>query len=153
MTTANVMHQFVRYGMVGGLAFVVDFASLWVLTEGVGLHYLVSASLAFLLGLITNYVLCIAWIFAFRAVRSRAQEFTIFGLIGVAGLLLSNFLLLLFTELAGFHYLVSKGAAAAIIFGIMEQPPPAPDPLLDENPLVFTEREHFSWQRATSLRP
>ncbi|QKS30892.1 MAG: GtrA family protein [Candidatus Accumulibacter similis] len=115
MTTANVMHQFVRYGMVGGLAFVVDFASLWVLTEGVGLHYLVSASLAFLLGLITNYVLCIAWIFAFRALRSRAQEFTIFGLIGVAGLLLSNFLLLLFTELAGFHYLVSKGAAAAII--------------------------------------
>jgi hypothetical protein len=40
-----------------------------------------------------------------------------------------------------------------IAAGIMEQPPPAPDPLLDENPLVFTEREHFSWQRATSLRP
>jgi len=41
----------------------------------------------------------------------------------------------------------------ANLAGIMEQPPPAPDPLLDENPLVFTEREHFSWQRATSLRP
>ena len=43
--------------------------------------------------------------------------------------------------------------STALMTGIMEQPPPAPDPLLDENPLVFTEREHFSWQRATSLRP
>jgi hypothetical protein len=33
----------------------------------------------------------------------------------------------------------------------MEQPPPAPDPLLGENALVFNEQEHFSWQRATWL--
>ena len=37
--------------------------------------------------------------------------------------------------------------------GIMEQPPRAPDPLLDENGPVFNEREPFSWQKATWLRP
>ncbi|MCM8594253.1 GtrA family protein [Accumulibacter sp.] len=115
MSTSNVFHQFVRYVMVGGLAFVVDFTSLFVLTSGVGLHYLVSASIAFMLGLLTNYLLCVAWIFSFRAIRNRLQEFTIFGLIGVAGLLLNNLLLLLFTELAGFHYLASKGVAAGLI--------------------------------------
>jgi type I restriction enzyme S subunit len=39
------------------------------------------------------------------------------------------------------------------IRGIMEQPPRAPDPLLDENGPVFNEREPFPWQRATWLRP
>ena len=39
------------------------------------------------------------------------------------------------------------------IIGIMEQPPRAPDPLLDENGPVFNEQEHFQWQRATWLRP
>ena len=37
--------------------------------------------------------------------------------------------------------------------GIMEQPPPAPAPPLDENAPVFNEQEHFPWQRATRLRP
>jgi len=51
----RIVSQFAQYVLVGGLAFVVDFTALFVLTDYFGLHYLVSASLAFLLGLITNY--------------------------------------------------------------------------------------------------
>jgi hypothetical protein len=40
-----------------------------------------------------------------------------------------------------------------LISGIMEQPPRAPDPLLEENGPVFNEREPFPWQKATWLRP
>jgi hypothetical protein len=36
--------------------------------------------------------------------------------------------------------------------GIMEQPPQAADPQPGENSLVFNEREHFPWRRATWLR-
>jgi type I restriction enzyme S subunit len=44
-------------------------------------------------------------------------------------------------------------SVASQFSGIMEQPPRAPDPLLDENGPVFNEREPFPWQRATWLRP
>ena len=39
-----------------------------------------------------------------------------------------------------------------LLSGIMEQPPPAADPQPGENSLVFNEREHFPWRRATWLR-
>lgn len=115
MSMTRIIRQFTQYVLVGGLAFVVDFAALFLLTENVGLHYLVSASMAFLLGLLTNYLLCIAWIFDYRSVKNPAKEFAIFSLIGIAGLLLNNFLMFILTEFVNFHYLVSKVAAAALI--------------------------------------
>lgn len=115
MSTNRILRQFARYVLVGGLAFVVDFTGLFLLTESLGLHYLISASIAFLLGLVTNYILCIAWIFDYRAVSNRAHEFTIFAVIGVAGLLLNNLLMFFLTEFLSFHYLISKVGAAALI--------------------------------------
>jgi putative flippase GtrA len=107
--------QFLQYVVVGGIAFVVDFTTLFVLTELAGLHYLVSASCGFTLGLAVNYVLCIRWIFDFRSVEKASHEFALFSLIGLIGLLLNNALLYVQTEFIGLHYLTAKLIAAAII--------------------------------------
>lgn len=115
MPIKPIMRQFAQYVLVGGLAFMVDIAALFLLTERVGLHYLTSASIAFLLGLATNYLLCIAWIFDYRALESQVKEFAIFSLIGIAGLLLNNLLIFAFTEFLGFYYLLSKAGAALLI--------------------------------------
>lgn len=115
MTMSQVTRQFGQYVLAGGLAFLFDFAALFLLTEHVGLHYLVSASIAFLLGLATNYLLCIVWIFDYRALKNQAHEFAIFSMIGVAGLLLNNVLMFLLTELVGLHYLASRTQAALLI--------------------------------------
>ena len=85
--------QFIRYLGAGGLSFAVDFACLYFLTEHVGIHYLLSASLAFCVGLTTNYLLCLAWVFDFRRMPNRWHEFMVFGAIGFTGLLLNNLLL------------------------------------------------------------
>ena len=109
--------QFIRYLGVGGLSFVADFACLYFLTEHVGIHYLLSASLAFCVGLTINYLLCLAWVFDFRRMPNRWHEFMVFSAIGFAGLLLNNLLLWLLTEHAGLYYLASKMVAtAAILF-------------------------------------
>ncbi|MCB1967535.1 MAG: GtrA family protein [Candidatus Accumulibacter sp.] len=115
MPITPLMRQFIQYILVGGLAFVVDFMALFLLTEKFALHYLVSASVAFLLGLVTNYLLCVAWIFDYRALQNQAHEFAIFSLIGLVGLLLNNLLMYAFTEFLGFYYLLSKAGAAALI--------------------------------------
>ena len=115
MTITPLMRQFVQYILVGGLAFVVDFITLFLLTEKFALHYLVSASVAFLLGLVTNYLLCVAWIFDYRALQNQAHEFAIFSLIGLVGLLLNSLLMYGFTDFLGFYYLLSKAGAAALI--------------------------------------
>lgn len=110
-----VAQQFIRYVGVGGFSFVVDFTCLYLLTETIGWHYLASATLAFCAGLVTNYLLCLLWVFDFRRMRNRLHEFVVFGIIGLAGLLLNNLLLFLLTEEVGLHYLLSKLFAAAFV--------------------------------------
>ena len=107
--------QFLRYVCVGGVAFAVDFGTLYALTEIAGLHYLVSATAGFLLGLATNYAMCLVWVFHVRTLQNRVHEFVVCGLVGMAGLILNNLILAGLTELLKFHYLASKMVAAAAI--------------------------------------
>lgn len=112
---AELLRQLFLYLIVGGTAFVVDFLALYGLTEFVSLHYLLSATLSFLLGLAVNYALCISWIFDYRALQNALHEFTVFALIGVVGLVLNNVLLYGFTEGLGLYYLASKLLAAGFV--------------------------------------
>ena len=107
--------QFLRYTVVGGLSFVVDYGLLYVLTEWCGLYYILSATLSFAAGLTVNYLLSIKWVFRRSVLNNRMAEFAVFGIIGVAGLLLNNGLLYVFTEWCGLHYLLSKLFSAAIV--------------------------------------
>lgn len=114
--TNSLPTQFLRYFMVGGVAFAADFAALFLLTEFGHFYYLVSASIAFLVGIAVNYGLSIAWVFDQRTIGNRVHEFTIFALIGVAGLLLNLAVMWLFTEVLRLYYLESKAVAAGMIF-------------------------------------
>jgi putative flippase GtrA len=108
--------QLGRYTIVGGIAFVADFTTLYACTELLALHYLVSGALALLVGIAINYVLSVRFVFRVRRVRHRGIELLIFALIGLVGLALNEGLLFLFTELVGLHYLFSKVAATAATY-------------------------------------
>lgn len=114
--TDNTLFQLIRYTFVGGFAFIVDFGTLFLLTEYLNLHYLVSAAIAFILGLVTNYFLSIGWVFTRHTVSDKRIEFIVFTLIGLAGLGLNELFLWLFTELAGMYYLISKILTAVLVY-------------------------------------
>jgi putative flippase GtrA len=115
-TADSTLIQFVRYTFVGGAAFVVDFAALWALTDLLQIHYLWSAAFAFLLGLVTNYCLSIAWVFNKRAVGNRWTEFAVFALLGIAGLGLNEGMMYFLPGVLGAHYLVSKIGATGLTY-------------------------------------
>lgn len=108
--------QLFRYIFVGGAAFAVDFSALYILTAAVGIHYLVSAAIAFLLGLTTNYILCNVWVFSSRVMANKWLEFGIFSLIGVIGLGMNEVIIWAFTEHVHFHYMASKMVSAVAVF-------------------------------------
>ena len=109
--------QFFRYTIVGGLAFVADYSLLFVLTEYLGLHYLVSATISFIVGLTINYILSIFWIFRHSKLESRIIEFIIYGIIGVIGLFINNAMLYLLTDYVSLYYMLSKLITAAVVMG------------------------------------
>jgi len=108
--------QLFRYGFVGGIAYSVDFGSLVFLTEVFEIHYLISAAISFILGLLTNYALSIFWVFPKRTLADKRIEFLIFSIIGLIGLGLNEVTIWFFTEFIHFHYLISKMFSTVIVF-------------------------------------
>jgi len=98
------------------MAFVIDFGSLFCLTEFFHVHYLASAALAFTLGVVTNYSISVAWVFDKRAVRNSWVELFIFALLGVMGLGLNQLLMYVLTDLAGLYYLLSKIISTGVTY-------------------------------------
>lgn len=115
-TTDRLLVQFVRYFFVGGFAFIVDFGLLYILTEYAGLHYLLSATLSFIAGLLVNYIISCLWVFNGSKFKNRLVEFLFFAAIGVVGLALNDTLIWLFTDCIGTHYMFSKIVAAAMVY-------------------------------------
>lgn len=113
--TINGWIQLFRYLFVGGFAFIVDYGLLFVFTEFFHFHYLLSATISFVVGLVINYLLSTHWIFRHSRLQNKAAEFFIFGIIGVVGLLFNNLLLYTFTDGLHLHYMLSKLITAAIV--------------------------------------
>lgn len=115
--------QFFRYIFVGGAAFLVDFGSLFALTQLFGIDYsLIFAAIAFILGLIANYALSISWVFNKRTLSNMWSEFIVFAVIGGVGLGLNEFFIWLFPKYislfvsnAYVSLYISKIIAAALI--------------------------------------
>ena len=114
--TNNTLIQLFRYTFVGGFAFIFDFGLLYILTEYFNIYYLVSAAIAFLLGLTINYFLSVIWIFKNRSIKSKYVEFVVFALIGIVGLALNEFIIWFFTEIINTHYLYSKLISTALVY-------------------------------------
>ena len=114
--TNNWFLQLFRYGFVGGIAFLVDYGTLFCLTHYAGVPYLWSAAGAFLLGLITNYLISISWVFQHSGKMQIWQEFLFFAFIGVIGLGLNELIMYIGTDLIHLHYMISKLISTAIVF-------------------------------------
>lgn len=112
----KLFYQLMKYGVVGGIAFIVDYGSLYLLTEFAGVHYMLSAAIAFILGLICNYILSTSWVFGESKISNKMAEFIGFAVIGVLGLLLNELIIYVSTDLIGLHYMVGKIISTAIVF-------------------------------------
>lgn len=113
--TEDAFLQFFRYIFVGGASFAADWALLHLITE-VGIHYLVSGIISFIAGLCVNYALSKYLVFSKKTTGAeKAKEFSVFAIIAVCGLVITEVLMWAFTEKIGFHYMISKIVAAGIV--------------------------------------
>ena len=119
----SLFWEFFRYAVVGGIAFLADYGTLFlfqelILTGGrrnsVGAVHLHRG----VVGLIVNYVLSLTFVFRRKDNRGSGKSvaaFLIFTVVGVIGLGLTELIMYLGTELLHISYLIVKIAAAAIV--------------------------------------
>lgn len=111
----KLIAQFAKFGVVGAIAFVIDYGLLALLTEVFSVNYLVSATISFTVSVVFNYAASMRYVFTHKEGMSRRREFSIFVALSVIGLLINNGCMWAGVELLGIHYLITKIGATAIV--------------------------------------
>ena len=115
MDVGKLIAQFMKFGVVGVIAFVIDYGLLALLTEVFGVNYLVSATISFTVSVIFNYLASMRYVFTHKEDMSRRREFVIFVVLSVIGLSINNLCMWAGVELFGIHYLITKIVVTAIV--------------------------------------
>lgn len=113
--TKKLLIQIFRFGIVGGLAFVIDYAILILCREVLHLPILISSAIAFSISVIFNYILSIIWVFDVDKEKDKKKNFIIFILLSIVGLILTEIIMYIGTDIAHIHYLIVKIIATAIV--------------------------------------
>ena len=114
----NIVGQFLRYFVTGGLAFVVDFGIFALAFYCFDIHYLLANLIGLMGGNVVNYLLSIGWVFSAekrKMEKHLLMEITIFVLISLVGMGLNEFLMYVFVGKLAVHELISKVVAAIIV--------------------------------------
>lgn len=107
--------QILRFGVVGGLAFIIDYAVLITCKEIFNINVLVSAAIAFTVSVIVNYILSVIWVFDVDKEKSKKKNFIIFIIFSVIGLGLTELIMWIGTDIMHINYLIVKIIATAIV--------------------------------------
>ena len=112
--TRERMLEIARFCFVGGVSFLMDYSILFALTEFAGVYYLYSSAISFSITVVFNYWLCVIYVFKGAGKQSARQAIIFFGT-GVVGLVLNQFCMWFFVDVAGVYYMIAKIFATAIV--------------------------------------
>lgn len=107
--------QIVKFGFVGGLAFLIDYSILIMCKELLHFDVLLSAAIAFTISVIFNYLASVKWVFEVDQEKSTKRNFILFIVFSIIGLILTEMIMYIGTEIAGISYLIVKIFATAIV--------------------------------------
>lgn len=108
--------QLVRSLVVSFVALAFDFGLLVIFTQALGIFYIFSATMSFLVGVVVNYYLSIWWVFPDHKLSSRKAEFIIFVIITGLGLALNLFIIASLVQVFGLDYRIAKSISTIVVF-------------------------------------
>lgn len=113
--STNLGKQILKFGIVGGLAFLVDYSILLFCTEVLHIPYLTSSGISFLFAVVFNYILSIRWVFDVNNERGHGKNFIVFILLSALGLGLNQLVMWFGVETLDIVYQVTKIGATGIV--------------------------------------
>lgn len=106
--------EIVRFCLVGGGCFLLDYGLLYVLTEYGGINYLYSSGISFTTTVLINYWLCVVYVFHGVKKQTKRQA-TIFIGSSIAGLAINQLCMWILVDLLGMYYMYAKLVATAVV--------------------------------------
>lgn len=111
----NLLMQIIKFGIVGMLAFVIDYGILYVCTEWLNIYYLYSSIISFSISVIFNYIISVKWVFTVDNSNSRSSNFLFFIMFSLIGLGINQLIMWLGTSELSIYYMITKLIATIIV--------------------------------------
>ena len=105
----KLINQILKFGIVGVIAFIIDYGILILLTEVFNIYPLISAAISFTISVIFNYIASVKWVFDVdKEKNSKKKEFIVFVILSVIGLGINELIMWVMDSSFGIHYMISK---------------------------------------------
>ncbi|MDB7951502.1 GtrA family protein [Faecalitalea cylindroides] len=111
----KIINQLIKFGVVGGIAFLIDYIILYICTDFLGVYYLISSLISFSISTIFNYYASVNWVFDVDENKSNTRKFTLFIIFSVIGLGINQLIMWLGVDQLGIYYMIVKLGATAIV--------------------------------------
>ena len=113
--TKKLLLQIFKFGIVGGIAFIIDYSIMVICKEILGFSVLLSAFFGFTISVIYNYIASVKWVFDVNKEKSKTKNFIIFVIFSVIGLILTELIMWFGTDVIKISYLIVKIIATIIV--------------------------------------
>lgn len=107
--------QIFKFGLVGGIAFLIDFGVLVFCVEVLKLNVTLSGTISFTVSVIFNYIASVKWVFDVDKDKSKKRNFIIFIIFSVIGLLINDAILYIGDTKLHLYYVFVKIFATAVV--------------------------------------
>ena len=116
----KLFEQIIKFGIVGVIAFVIDYGVMVALVEILSMDSILAATISFTVSVIFNYLASMKYVFVGRKDQSKQAQFIIFIVLSVIGLgindgimwILNKYLSLVIPE---YYYMISKIFATGVV--------------------------------------
>ena len=115
MKNKELINQILKFGVVGGIAFVIDYSVLIICKDFINLNIAVSTAIAFTVSVIYNYIASVKWVFNVNEESDSKKNFILFIVFSVIGLILTEIIMILGSDVLKFEYKIVKIFATALV--------------------------------------
>lgn len=111
----KLIEQIMKFGVVGFLCFFIDYFVLFVVTEFLGIDYLISSAISFSVSVVINYILSIKFVFNTKKDANKVKEFILFVVLSLVGLGINQIIMWFTVEKMAIYYMIAKIFATALV--------------------------------------
>ena len=112
----KLFNQLIKFGLVGGIAFIIDYGIMVFLTEVFKVPSLISAAISFTVSVIFNYIASVKWVFDVdKEKNGKAKELIVFIILSVIGLGINELIMWIMDKQFGIYYMISKIVATIVV--------------------------------------
>lgn len=111
----KLIEQLMKFGIVGGICFGIDYGLMILLTEICGISYLVSSGISFSVSVMVNYTLSLKFVFETDKDNNKVVEFLIFIILSVVGLGINQVLMWVCVDKLHVYYMISKIGVTGVV--------------------------------------